>query len=434
MSPVTLLIVCIVLVAACVFIGNKLSINIGLLALPVTYIVSVFLMGNSVKDTVAFWPTSTMFTVVSLCLFFGYVNETGAANKIASILLYKTRNYPALLPFTIMLIAVVLTSTGANPFAVAAICCPLVFNICERTGKNAILGFAMFTCGTNMMCYVPWSAGYAVQVGVITNGELAEGVGTYMTGVFLGYLVFFFICGLLMYILLKGPTYMTSRNDLTPPEPFDKKQRTALVLVVIMVAVIILPTAAATITGNKAIKAFSRQIDVGFVATVLAAVSAVMKLGDTKNVIVKQVPWTTIIMICGVGMLINVAAAGGAIEVVGDWIGTSIPKLLVLPMLFLVGGILSMFVSTNNVAIPTLFAIVPAIVTASGLNPLIIYITIAVGCSSTGCFPFSGSGSFALAVCQNEKLSAQLFKDQMKMAAFQLTIGIILSFVCAAIF
>ena len=33
MSPVTLLIVCIVLVAACVFIGNKLSINIGLLAL-----------------------------------------------------------------------------------------------------------------------------------------------------------------------------------------------------------------------------------------------------------------------------------------------------------------------------------------------------------------------------------------------------------------
>ena len=191
---------------------------------------------------------------------------------------------------------------------------------------------------------------------------------------------------------------------------------------------------AATITGNKAIKAFSRQIDVGFVATVLAAVSAVMKLGDTKNVIVKQVPWTTIIMICGVGMLINVAAAGGAIEVVGDWIGTSIPKLLVLPMLFLVGGILSMFVSTNNVAIPTLFAIVPAIVTASGLNPLIIYITIAVGCSSTGCFPFSGSGSFALAVCQNEKLSAQLFKDQMKMAAFQLTLGIILSFVCAAIF
>lgn len=434
MTPVTLLIVCIVCIAACVIIGNKLKINIGLLALPVTYIISVFLMGNSVKETVLFWPTSTMFTVVSLCLFFGYVNETGAANKIASILLYKTRNRPALLPFTIMLIAIVLTSTGANPFAVAAICCPLIFNICERTGKNAILGFAMFTCGTNMMMYVPWSAGYAVQVGVITNGALADGVTGYMTGVFLGYLGFFLLCGVLLYIFYKGPTYMTCTDEIEPPEPFDKKQRIAMILVIIMVIVIIVPTALGTITGDKAIKAFAKKIDVGFVSTVLAAIAAILKLGDTKNVIVKQVPWTTIIMICGVGMLINVAAAGGAIEVVGDWIGTAIPKFLIVPMLFLIGGILSMFVSTNNVAIPTLFAIVPALVAASGLNPMIIYIAIAVGCSSTGCFPFSGSGSFALAVCQNEKLSAQLFKDQMKMAAFQLSIGIILSFVCAIIF
>lgn len=434
MTPVTLLIVCIVCIAACVIVGNKLKINIGLLALPVTYIISVFLMGNSVKETVPFWPTSTMFTVVSLCLFFGYVNETGAANKIASILLYKTRNRPALLPFTIMLIAIVLTSTGANPFAVAAICCPLIFNICERTGKNAILGFAMFTCGTNMMMYVPWSAGYAVQVGVITNGALADGVTGYMTGVFLGYLGFFLLCGVLLYIFYKGPTYMTCNDEIEPPEPFDKKQRIAMILVIIMVIVIIVPTALGTITGDKAIKGFAKKIDVGFVSTVLAAIAAILKLGDTKNVIVKQVPWTTIIMICGVGMLINVAAAGGAIEVVGDWIGTAIPKFLIVPMLFLIGGILSMFVSTNNVAIPTLFAIVPALVAASGLNPMIIYIAIAVGCSSTGCFPFSGSGSFALAVCQNEKLSAQLFKDQMKMAAFQLTIGIILSFVCAIIF
>lgn len=433
MSPVTLLIVCIVCVAACVYLGNKFNINIGLLALPVAYIVSVFLMGNSAKETVAFWPTSTMFTVVSLCLFFGFVTESGCAEKIANILLYKTRNHPALLPFTIMLIAVVLTATGANPFAVAAICCPLIYQICQRTGKSAFLGFAMFTCGTNMMCYVPWSAGYAVQVGVITSGELAEGVTTYMTGVFLGYLGFFFLTGALLYIFLKGPKYMTCEN-IQPPEPFDKKQRTALILVLVMIAIIVLPTAVATITGSKTIKTFARMIDVGFVATIFAAICALLKLGDTKKVIVHQVPWTTIIMICGVGMLINVAANGGAIEVVGDWIGTAIPKFLVGPMLFLIGGILSMFVSTNNVAIPTLFAIVPAIVAASGLNPLLMYVCIAVGCSSTGCFPFSGSGSFALAVCPDEKLSAQLFKDQMKMAVFQLTIGIVLSFVLSLVF
>ena len=164
MSPVVLLFVIIACIAVCVIVGNKLNINIGILAMPITYIIATFIMGSSTKDVVAYWPTSTMFMVISLCLFFGYVNETGASNKIAEILLYKTRNHPALTPFAILLVAVVLTATGANPFAVAAICCPIVFNICSKTGKSPVLGFAMFTCGTNMMCYLPWSSAYAVNV------------------------------------------------------------------------------------------------------------------------------------------------------------------------------------------------------------------------------------------------------------------------------
>ena len=433
MTPTALLIVCIVCIAACVYLGNKFNINIGVLALPVAYIISVFFLGNSTKETVAFWPTSTMFTVISLCLFFGYVNESGAASKIANLLLYKTRSHPAAMPFTIMLIAVVLTGTGANPFAVAAICCPLIFNICARTGKNAILGFAMVTCGTNMMAYLPWSSAWAVQTGVIESGELAAGASQYMYGVMVGYICFFLLCGILMYISLKGPRYMSVDTELKAPEPFTRKEKLAIAFVIAFIAVIIIPTALGTILRNKTISGFARRLDVGFVATVFAALSALCRLGDTKAVIGKQVPWTTIIMICGVAMLINVAANGGAIEVVGDWIGSAIPKALIGPALFIVGGILSMFVSTNNVAIPTLFAIVPAIAAASGIAPTLMYVCIAVGCSSTGCFPFSGSGSFALAVCQDEKMSAQLFKDQMKMAAFQLCIGIVISLVLSII-
>ena len=122
-----------------------------------------------------------------------------------------------------------------------------------------------------------------------------------------------------------------------------------------------------------------------------------------------------------------------AIDIVGDWIGSSLPKALICPILFVIGGILSMFVSTNNVAIPTLFTLVPSIFAASGISPVILYMAIAVGCSSTGCFPFSGSGSFGLAMCSDEKLVKPLFNGQMKMAAFQLIIGIILSFVLSLV-
>lgn len=433
MSPVALLILVIACIAVCVIVGNKLNINIGLLAMPLAYIIGTFIMKWSTKDVIAFWPTSTMFTVISLCLFFGYVNETGASAKLAQVLLYKTRNHPAIMPFTILIIAVLLTASGANPFAVAGICCPIIYTICKRTGKNPVLGFAMFTCGTNMMMYVPWTSAYAVQTGVIEGGELAAGAGKYMAGVCFGYMIFFLVTGLIMYFFLKGPTYMTVEDEIKPPEPFNKKEKAAMILVLIFILVIVIPTALGTITGAKGIKTFAKQIDVGLLSVVFAAIAALMQLADTKAVITKQVPWTTVIMICGVSMLIAAATKGGAIELVGDWIGNAVPKALIGPVLFIIGGVLSMFVSTNNVAIPTLFAIVPAIVASSGLNPMIPFLAIAIGCTSTGCFPFSGSGSFALAVCQDEELSKPLFSGQMKMAFFQLGFGIVLSLIASII-
>ena len=433
MSPVALLILVIACIAISVIVGNKLNINIGVLAMAFAYIIGTFIMGASTKDVISYWPTSTMFTVLALLLFFGYVNETGASEKLALKLLYKTRNHPAFMPFTILIIAAILGLMGSNPFATAAICCPIVFSICSRTNKNPLLGFAMFTCGTNMFCYVPWASAYAVQKGKILEGALADKADQYMVGVTFGYMVFFLLTAILMYIWLKGPKYMTVEDEIKPVEPLTGKQKLAVWLVVIFVIVVVLPTALTTITGNAAIKAFSKKLDVGLVAAVFAAIAALLNLADTKKVITKQVPWTTIIMICGVSMLITVASKGGAIDVVGDWIGNSIPKALICPILFVIGGILSMFVSTNNVAIPTLFMLVPAIFQSSGISPVILYMAIAVGCSSTGCFPFSGSGSFALAMCPDEKLTKPLFNGQMKMAVFQLVIGIILSFVLSLV-
>ena len=291
----------------------------------------------------------------------------------------------------------------------------------------------MFTCGTNMFCYMPWASAYAVQKNVILGGEFADKADSYMVGVTFGYLVFFLLTGILMYFWLKGPKYMTVNDDIKPVEPFTGKEKTALWLIVLFIIVVIGPTAIGTITGSKVISGFARNLDVGLVAAVFACIAAVLKLGDTKKVINKQVPWGTIVMICGVSMLITVASKGGAIEVVGEWIGSSLPKALICPVLFIIGGILSMFVSTNNVAIPTLFTLVPSIVGASGISPVILYMAIAVGCSSTGCFPFSGSGSFALGMCQDEKLQKPLFNGQMKMAVFQLVIGIVLSFVLSLV-
>ena len=433
MSPVALLILVIICIAISVILGNKLNINIGLLAIAFAYIIGTFIMKTSTKDLVSYWPTSTMFTCIGILSFFGFVNETGASEKLALSFLYKSRKHPAFMPFSLLIFAGLMGLLGSSPFATSAICAPLVFNICAKTNKDPTLGFAMFTCGTNLFAYVPWATAYTTQKNKILEGPLADRADEYMVGVTFGYIIFFLLTAILLYFWLKGPKYMTLEDEVKPVEPFTTKQKLALVLVVLFILVLLVPTALGTITGNKAIAGFAKKLDVGLVAFIFATICALLRFGDTKKVITKHVAWTTIILICGVSMLITVASKGGAIEIVGDWIGNAIPKALICPMLFLVGGIVSMFVSTNSVAIPTLFLLVPSIFASSGINPVVLYMAIAVGCSSTGCFPFSGSGSFSLALCHEEKLVKPLFNGQMKMAVFQLVIGIVLSCVLSLV-
>ncbi len=63
------------------------------------------------------------------------------------------------------------------------------------------------------------------------------------------------------------------------------------------------------------------KIDVGLVAIIFSVIALLLKLAPQKEVIAK-IPWNTIIMICGVGMLIGVAIEAGTIDMLSTWAGS----------------------------------------------------------------------------------------------------------------
>ena len=50
-----------------------------------------------------------------------------------------------------------------------------------------------------------------------------------------------------------------------------------------------------------------------------------MKLAPQKEAISK-IPWNTIIMIAGAGMLIAVAVKAGTIKMLSAWVGANVPR------------------------------------------------------------------------------------------------------------
>ena len=168
--------------------------------------------------------------------------------------------------------------------------------------------------------------------------------------------------------------------------------------------------------SNSIISFLNKKMDVGYVAIVLSLACLILKLADEKQVIVK-IPWGTLIMICGVGMLISIAVKAGTIKLLAGWISQNIPVFFVPVVLSAIAGIMSFFSSTLGVVAPTLFPIVPVLADATGLSPMVLFTCIVMCSQATGgVSPFSSGGSLALGSCETDEERDVLFKKLMFVA------------------
>ena len=193
------------------------------------------------------------------------------------------------------------------------------------------------------------------------------------------------------------------------PEPLTGKQKLNLYLMLAMIAaVLIFPILHIILPDAKLITFINSKIDVGLVAIVFSVIALFCDLAPQKDVIGK-VPWNTIIMICGVGMLINVAIKAGTIEMLSAWAGSSLPVWIVPIAFSIIGAIMSFFSSTLGVVCPALYPLVPNLAAATGLSPLVLYTCIVIGAQSSAISPFSSGGSLVLGSCSTEEERNTMF-------------------------
>ena len=211
------------------------------------------------------------------------------------------------------------------------------------------------------------------------------------------------------------------------PEPFDRKQRTTLNLMLsMMVVVLVFPILKMIMPGNGFIAAVSSKIDVGLVAICFTVLALLFNLAPQKEVIAR-VPWNTILMIAGAGMLIAVAVKAGTIDALSAWIGSNVPVALVPLAFSFVGAFMSFFSSTTGVVAPALFPLIPALAASTGLNPAALFACTVLGAQSSAISPFSSGGSLILGSCGNEEERNQLFNRL-------LFVAVPISVVCCGIY
>ncbi|ENU47973.1 SLC13 family permease [Acinetobacter nosocomialis] len=382
--------------AVSIGLGYKTKINIGFFTIAFAYLIGCFGMGLKPSEVIELWPVKIFFIILSVTLFYNFALANGALEKLASHLLYKCRKFPQFLPLAIFFAATIIAGLGAGFYTVLAFMAPITLLLCKKTNMNMVIGGMAANygalAGANFM---------TSQSGIIFR-SLMENTGISSQTAF-SYSGGIFVLTLIIPIAVLGIYTLWNRKSNSiviedqKPKPFDKKQKQSIFLIVLMMSIVLVfPILHLVFPDVKTISFLNSKIDIAFLAITFSLISLLMKLADEKKVIA-LVPWGTLIMICGVGMLIALGVKLGIITTLSEWLANNVPVWVIPVLLCLISAIMSVFSSTLGVVAPTLFPIVPALALTSGLNPLVLFICIVVGAQSTAISPFSSGGSLIMA-------------------------------------
>jgi len=407
-GPTVLTITIILAILICIGVGYWLNINIGLLAISAAYLITTTMMGVSVKELVSYWPLNLFFIIFAVTFFFGFVIANGTMEKIARNAVYMARSMPSMIPFALYGLVLLVAGIGPGHYAVFVFLSPLVMSVASRTGMSRLLGAIIIVSGGMATTFTSISLGGRVTQGILENaGYDAATAASYTYTLLIDSFIYQTLVFLVAYVVLKG--YQTKSLETERPEPFDAQQRRTLWLVAFIVGLIILPaTIAAFLPAGSAFATIASHVDSTFISIIGVVLALILRVGDEKAALAK-VPWGIIILLCGMGMLINVAVKAGTIAALSQWLAANVSPAMVPYATGVSSSIMSFFSSTLGVVMPTLFPIVPNLASNAGLSPTVLLSAIVLCSSLTGFSPFSSGGALALAGVQEEAERNKLF-------------------------
>lgn len=392
-----------------VIIGYKTGFNTGFFAIVFAYLIGAFLLGMTPKEIISGWPVSTMFVIFSVSLFYNFALANGTLEKTARWLLYAFRKAPGLLPFALYAASAGIAALGAGFFTVMAFMAPLTLLICDEAKMSKLVGAIAINCGALSGANFMTSGSGIIYRGLMEGGGYADQSFRYTAVIFIASVIFSLLLIAFFRYVPKSNRQIGQGVTFDKPEPFTDLQKKNLSLMITMILVVLIfPVLHILLPDIQVITFINSKMDVGLVAIIFSAIALFLKLAPQKEVIAK-VPWNTIIMICGVGMLINVAISAGTIDLLASWAGSSLPAWFIPIAFSLIGAVMSFFSSTLGVVCPALFPLVSSLAHTAGIDPMFLFTCIVIGAQSSAISPFSSGGSLIMGSCATEEERNTMF-------------------------
>ena len=403
MDLISLLVLCATLVIAFVF-----KLNSGLVAIAASLILALA-TGTPEKFLISSFNNSLFLMLLGVMYLFSIAQE----NKTLELLAKKTfalcKGNRKILPVVIFLISAIISAVGPGLISVTALVSVLIVALAKEMGTAPIrlIPFGMMGAFAGGLSTITPSGIVALSISAeqgITGVEISMPWMMALTCALYAAILYFFV-----FKWHKEKTAISAPDGSTlsaPIPPFTAKQLITLAGIAVV-----------------AIVSSVFKLNVGLVAFTVAVILTLLNVAD-EGAALKKAPWSTLVMITGVGILISLVTKLGGIDLLSNALSGLSTDKTIAPIMSLLAGVMSWVSSASGVVMPTLIPTVPDMVQAlPGANAVELVNCISIGANMAAISPLSSCGALMLAAYTSSGDVTPKERNKMFLQLFLLSAG-----------
>ena len=406
-----LAVISLIALAIVVAIGFIKKVNLGFLAIGVAFVLGS-VGGMSASEISKGFNVSMFVTLVGVTFLFGMASNNGTLDLISKKVIALVGKHTVLIPILMFVLSAFISAIGPGHVAAGVLMTTFAMYLAFAMDINPMSTALYAKLGANAGC-----ASILSMTGILAKslsdplGYEGFGLHLFLTTLLSGAL--FTLC---VYVLYKG--YKVKADNpmkLSEIPKFNRDQKLTIVGILVMVVCCI---------GLK--------LDTGLFAFAVAAVLIQLGAVDEKKAI-KNIPWGTLVLICGMAVLINVMNYLGAIQMISDFLTGFMSERTAAPILAATSGILSWVSSTTGVVMPTMYPIAANVCEKfSGTNYVELISAITATSFAAAISPLSTGGAIIMSSYSAAKETTteemnKMFKTLFLLSVANVALNVILS-------
>ncbi len=392
----TLAITSLLVLVSVIITGFVLKKNVGLVAILAATIFGS-LIGKTDSSIIKGFSSSTFIMLLGVSMLCTIATNNGTLELTAKKFLNLSGGHVKATPIIMYLIGYIIAAIGPGCVPALGIVAALSLPLSKTTGYNSVMLAAIGESGSMAGRFSPLTP----ESVLIENLAQAQGITGYQSAVLIYSTVTTIVLSLVIYFLYKVKEITAQEHETLPA--LNRKQLTTLAGFLVMIILC---------------AAFKRNV--GLISFAVSIVLLIFNV-DNEKATIKAVPWSTLLMVTGVGMLMSIVSAVGGVTIMSAGLAAIMTPKSAVAIQGLSAGILSWFSSAIGVVWPTMVPTVGSIAEQVGVRPEGLITIMCLTASFAGFSPASTGGSLILAANATDPAFTKEKENKMFVQLFGLS-------------